>query len=92
MGCAEKEGEREEILDAAWGLWEFVEDIPHPSLIKASIFFIEEYGFDLEYLPPKLRDACMEKIQQSDELCWGEEILSHIDSSQTDRERWKELV
>lgn len=71
--------EREEILEAALGLFQFLDDEPDEVVVKAAMFFVEHYEFNVDFLPERIRDAVKEKIGIDDKDAFHDSVVNCLD-------------
>jgi hypothetical protein len=63
----------DELTTHAWALFENQVDTDCEYVIKAACFFIQQYGFEVESLPPKLYDAVVDQLQKDAEESWAQD-------------------
>ena len=62
-------------LDHCWSMFENQEDRDHGSVVAAAYYFVKEYEFDIDSLPPKLYDAVKQKLQEDAEDTWATDSI-----------------
>tara|TARA_R110002126_G_scaffold963_5_gene5729 strand:+ start:257 stop:505 length:249 start_codon:yes stop_codon:yes gene_type:complete len=56
--------EHKEILDSAWVLFSRLEDTDAKEVVDAALFFVNQYDFSVDELPPTLHEAVERELWQ----------------------------